>query len=354
MHSILDDAEQFHKLDPHGMLALAEGFAQQCREAWGIGLTCDLAELGRPVRSVMLTGMGGSAAGGDFLQCIFDAHGKVPFTVNRDYHIPQYVGLDDYVFCASYSGGTEETLSAYGEAKELGAQIVVISSGGELSERAKTDGYPLIEVPGGQPPRTAMGYMMIPVLVACERMGLVSPQPYEICFQELEAVSKELTLSVPKTSNLAKQIAHDLHGAFPYFYGLGPALGVVAHRWKCQAHENAKTLAVSNAFSELNHNEILGWVNASRESVGRFSGVLLTHADESEKMMTRAKVTQKLIGEQCRFTTVESRGDDLLTRMLTLASIGDFVTLYLARLYCVDPENIDSINTLKAELSIVG
>ena len=68
-------------------------------------------------------------------------------------------------------------------------------------------------------------------------------------------------------------------------------------------------------------------------------------------MQTRAKVTREIIRDKSETFTVTAHGDDLLAQMLSLTFCGDFVSLYLAALNGVDPETIDSINTLKRALA---
>lgn len=350
----LDDRSFVTRLDPKEMLRLTEEFPKQCREALAIAQSAELPELENRPSLAMLTGMGGSAAGGDFARALFEAHGSVPFFVNRDYNLPNFVGLGDVVFCASYSGNTEETLSAYQQAKKAGAKIICVTSGGKLAEQAKGDGHSVIIVPGGQPPRTALGYMLIPVLVACEKLRLIPAQDYEAAFNLIEDVSKNLTVEVGFESNQAKQIAEAMHGGVAVIYGLGSWQGIVANRWKGQMNENAKNLAFPNSFPELNHNEILGWMKAGEQGVSKWVGIVLESGEESEKMKTRAKVTEQLIGKTAQFFKVTAEGDDLLQKLLSLTFFGDYVSIYLAALNGIDPENIDSINTLKSELSKIG
>lgn len=302
----------------------------------------------------MLSGMGGSAAGGDFARSLFEAKSAVPFIVNRDYRLPNYVGLGDYIFCASYSGNTEETLSAYADAKKAGAQIIAVTSGGKLAEQAKADGFPVYMIPGGHPPRTALGFMLIPVLVASETLGLIPKHDYEKCFSLLDQCSSDWTVSNPFESNPTKQLGQAMFGKLAVLYGLGQWQGTIANRWKGQINENAKNLAFPNTYPELNHNEILGWVGAHKQGVAKWLMVTLMDGTESDKMKTRSAVTERLVGATAEAHHVTARGDDLLEKMLSLTFYGDFVSIYLAALNGVDPENIDSINTLKEELSKVS
>jgi glucose/mannose-6-phosphate isomerase len=129
---------------------------------------------------------------------------------------------------------------------------------------------------------------------------------------------------------------------------------LIANRWRSQINENAKQLAFFNGYPELNHNEILGWVNAGKMGVGKFVGVLLEGGSASDKMRKRAQVTERLVENTAKFHHVTAQGESLLEQMLSLAYIGDFVSIYLARLNESDPENIDYINTLKQELESVA
>lgn len=347
----LDDRSFVTRLDPKEMLRLTEEFPQQCRRALEIARGVEMPLLENRPSLVMLTGLGGSAAGGDFAKALFEANGAAPFLVNRDYNLPNFLGLGDLVFAASYSGNTEETISAYADAKKAGAKIICVTSGGKLAEMAREDNNTLIQIPGGQPPRTALGFMLIPVLVACEKLKLIPEQDYEAAFALCEKMVSEWSVSSPAEKNQAKQIAADLHGAVGVIYGLGSWQGIVANRWKGQINENAKNLAFPNTYPELNHNEILGWVKAGEQGVSRWVGIVLEDGSETAKMQTRAKVSEGLIGDTARFHHVRAEGSTLLEKMLSLTFFGDFVSIYLAALNGVDPENIDSINVLKSELS---
>lgn len=337
-------------LDPKGMLRFTEEYPDQCRLALTLVEGVDLPS--GNYTNAMLTGLGGSAVGGDYVRAMFDAFGSIPFVVNRDYHLPNYVNSSSLVFATSYSGNTEETLSAYADAKKAGAQVICVTSGGKLKELALADGYPVITVPGGQPPRTALGLMLIPVLAVAVKMGLLPAQDFAKAFDLLESMCKEWT--VEGSNPVAKDLANKLHGKLGIIYGLGSWQSIIANRWKGQINENSKNHIFVNAFPELNHNEILGWVKAGEQGVAAYVGIVLEDGSESAKMKKRAEVTEGLVSNLCSFDHVAATGSTLLEKLLTLTYLGDFVSLYLAALNQVDPENIDSINILKTELGKVN
>jgi glucose/mannose-6-phosphate isomerase len=70
-------------------------------------------------------------------------------------------------------------------------------------------------------------------------------------------------------------------------------------------------------------------------------------------MKARARVTTELIQLKSKVFRVKAKGVTLLEKMLSLTLFGDILSLYLAALNDVDPENIDAINYLKSELAKV-
>lgn len=349
----LDDASYVLRNDPKEMYRLTCEFPAQVAKAAEIALAATLPTGNTKPDLVMLTGLGGSAVGGDFVKALFEAFGRVPFFVNRDYHIPNYINGASLVFASSYSGNTEETLSAYDEAKRKGASIICVTSGGKLAELARQDGFPLIIIPAGQPPRTALGFNLIPVIIACEKLGLLPKQDYPALIAHLERCVSAWRIEEPTITNFTKRLAEHLQGSVGTLYGLGSWQGIVANRWKGQINENSKNMVFANAFPELNHNEILGWVKADGQGVKKWLTVVLRDGTESAKMQKRAEVTERLLKGTSEFHHVDASGETLLEKMLGLTLFGDFVSLYLAALNDVDPENIDHINTLKGELAKV-
>ena len=349
----LDDPSFVTRNDPKGMLALTAAFPEQCRKAREIAGAFELPNMDFEPSLVMLTGLGGSAAGGDFVLALFEALGNAPFSVNRDYLLPHFAGPETLLFVVSYSGNTEETLAAYADGKKKACSMIVVTSGGRLAELARADGVPVIIVPGGQPPRTALGYLLVPVIVICERLGLLPAQSYEQAFARLELAVKKWGIERPFENNVAKQLAQSLQGSLIVLYGLGNWQGIVAGRWKAQINENAKVHAFVHRFPELNHNEILGWVASKLQGVPRWGVIILQDGTESAKLKARARITSELIGNQASICEAFAEGVTLLERMLSLTFMGDWVSLYLAALNNVDPENIDWLNHLKGELAKV-
>ncbi len=346
---ILDDPRKLSALDPKDVLGLTVDFPNQCAKAIDIFERSNFQPPTTEIHNVVVCGMGGSAAGGDLFRCIAEQTGGVPVEVIRDYTLPKYVGKHTWCIFVSYSGNTEETLSSYRASSERGGPRLCITSGGELAELAAKGEVQVIRVPGGQPPRTALGFMFVPLVLAGAKAGIIEAIDFSHLHDDLQAMREQFGPDKPYAENGAKWLAGELFQRLPFIYGLGTYQGAVAYRWKCQINENSKVHAHANALPEMNHNEIMGWTKA-HEVTRAYSVVCLFDGTESQRMFKRWDVTLKLI-DPIPVHGLRVEGRDLLTKILSMCYMGDFVSVYLARLNEVDPENIDNINTLKAALA---
>lgn len=354
----LDDIAAITRQDPGGMMALTVGFPEQSEKGVEIGKAFE-TPAGWPTgpqayRNVVVTGLGGSAIGGDFLRSVTEHEALTPILVNRDYDLPGFVGEGSLVIAVSYSGNTEETLSAYEQAKARGARVLVLTSGGALLERAKADGNPALVVPGGQPPRASSGFTFFPVWEAVQRLGIIgdksadTKEALDLMFRQREAFKPES----PTSGNSAKQLAKALAGKLPVIYGSQGFRGAIAYRWHTQFNENAKIHTFSGAFPEMNHNEILGWINASKQA-NDWAVVMIRDRKDTTKITTRVDATKRLIGGNVPIHDVYADGESALARLWTGVYYGDFVSVYLALAWGEDPTVIPSIDALKAELAKV-
>jgi glucose/mannose-6-phosphate isomerase len=332
---------------------LLRGFADQCRDAISIARQVPLPVLSRRnLSQVVVSGLGGSAIGGDLLRSYLLRRSSVPLSVNRSYDLPRTVDSDSLVFVSSYSGNTEETLAAFSDARKRRARIVAFTSGGALAERCRRARVPVVRIPAGFPPRAALAYSFFSPLILLERWGLIPSQ--KACIAEtllLLARRSRLYADGSQTEgNLARQIAEHLQGSLPIIYA-SDHLEAVLTRFRNQLNENSKILAHSHVFPELNHNEIVGW-EVSRQIMARSVVLLLRDRDEHPRVSTRIEITRDLLGRLPRvILEVRSEGRSLLARMFSLVHLGDWVSYYLALLNRVDPTPVRKIDLLKTRLA---
>lgn len=347
----LDDPRALTALDSMGMFDAAWSLPGQCAQAWSLAEEPTLPKAG-DWRQILVTGLGGSAIGGDLLRVFAAGKLHLPVLVNRDYTLPWFVNENTFVFAVSYSGNTEETLSAYDAARERGASVVAITTGGKLGEKAAAAGQTVIRVPEGIAPRAATGYLFIPMVAVLERLGFFSGMQAEV--EGLSAHLRELRARYgPGTAtreNPAKQLALNLEGRLPVIWGASGTTEVVAQRWKGQFNENAKAPAYWNVFPELNHNEVVGF-ERPEDILGRIWLIVLRDDADHPRVQLRMKITREMVKKAAGLTEVSSSGPTELARLYSLIYLGDYASMYVAALAGIDPGPVRVIDYLKNELA---
>ena len=296
---------------------------------------------------LVVCGMGGSAIGGDLGRAIIGSRAGRPLRVVRGYDVVPWMSNDALVLCASYSGNTEETLSCYAKAGELGAPRVVLSTGGELARLAREDGIPVIGVPSGMQPRAAVIYMTIATLHCAAAAGVCESLAGEAegAAALLTSLAEEWGPDAPEDSQ-AKALARTLDGTVPVVYGAG-ITAAVASRWKTQINENAMQPALSAVLPEANHNDICAWDRT--DEFGRWSAVLLDDVELHPQLRKRIELTAGVIGDAAQL--VEARGATAAERVLSTVFLGDLVSVYMAALAGVDPTPVAVLERFKGELT---
>ena len=340
------------KYDSTNMYRVLTDFPEQVRVGISIGKAADVSAIDPAiVQNIVITGMGGSAIGGDILRSFAASHCRTPININRHYALPAFVNDKSLVVTASYSGETEETLSAMRQALEAGAQVLALTSGGTLGKIAREKNLTLISIPGGLAPRCALGYSFFPLLMAMIRLGFISLRDTEV--EELSDFILEKTkqhADFSSQNNLAIQIATKLQGKIPIIYSATEMLDVVNLRWRNQIEENAKVLAFGNTLPEMNHNEIVGWEQMP-ESLKKFIVIALRQKSDHSRVARRFDVTLDLLREYpSDVIEIWAQASSPLTRILELICLGDWVSFYAAMFSGVDPFPIVKINKLKKAL----
>jgi glucose/mannose-6-phosphate isomerase len=291
---------------------------------------------------LVVSGVGGSAIGGDLAAAALGDRLSLPLTTVRGYGLPPWTPPDRTVLCASYSGDTEETLACYEAAEALGARRVVASTGGRLSASARRDGVPVIGLPAGLQPRAAVGYMFTVAVELAALCGAGVPiRP------EVDSAAAHLDARKDDLVERAGGIADAVAGTIPVIYGSG-ITSPVAYRWKTQVNENAKMPAFSHELPELDHNEIVGWAGAGERE---FSAVFLEDCGQHPRERQRIELTAKLIEDRAASVVrTESEGESPTERLLGAVMLGDLVSLELAARRGVDPTPVEVIDRLKDEL----
>lgn len=346
MNSPLDDLEHVGRIDPRGMLDVINALPESAEDALVNAEKVNLKY--RRFRNLVIAGMGGSAVGGLLLRDWLGQTSPVPIVVSRDYSLPGFVNKDTLLFAVSYSGGTEETLSAYEEARKKYAKIVVFTSGSELEKKARDAHNTIYRLPTGFQPRAAIAHQFFTLAVAARKAGITGDYWWEVkeAIETLKVVRKEMRPDIPKSSNPAKKLAEELKGYTPIVYG-SRIHEAVAYRWNTQLNENGKSPAASSFIPEAFHNATVA-SEGDPAVLKHLCAVFLTDPIEGEHLAAKTRRFVDLLRPSFgKILEVQARGEGRLARMLSALYIGDYASTYLGVLYGKDPSTVESINRLK-------
>jgi len=342
------------RLDPTGMHGWIRDFPDQIEDAVRIGTSAKFTLNVRGIRNIVVTGLGGSAIGGDLLRSYASQELQIPLVVNRHYFLPEFVDKESLVVVSSYSGNTEETIAAHTDAVKRGARVLCITTNGETAKIARRHKHPVIEIKKGYQPRAALGYSFFPMLVAFTRLGLLKNKTKEINETVKLLRAKASVFSDPsRAENAPLKLAQQLHGTLPIVYAPNDRLDSVAVRWRGQISENAKQLAYGNVLPEMNHNELVGW-KQNPDLLKRMHVVFLQDKGTHKRVALREGITKNIVSQYAGgVSDVWSEGTSPLARMFSLIYFGDWTSYYLALLNNEDPTPVKAIDYLKNELGKV-
>lgn len=345
--------QRIQELDREDMLGKVLAMPEQLQQAWRANSEVRLPFTAGDIDQIVIAGMGGSAISGDVISSIFQTSLSKPIFVNRQYDLPEWVGVRTLVIVSSYSGNTEESLSAMDIARERNARLVCVTGGGKLGEDAADAQCPIFTLPSGYPPRSALVFLAVPLLQILTQLDLISNMREAIeeaaaTLQGLRGVygpDNESSHNIPLL--LAQKVAHKL----PVIYAGAGLLSAAALRWRGQLCENAEMLAYGNLFPEMNHNEIVGWGQA-REFGEMIQVIYLRDREDHPRIKLRMDIVRDLI-EAASNPIVEiwSEGEGRLARMFSVIFTGDLLSVYAAVLRGLDPTPVQKIDYLKEELS---
>ncbi len=348
----LDDIELYQQLDSANMLAQLHGLPQQCHAAWQKAMEFKLPSDYKSIDKVVILGMGGSAIGSDLARSLASLESKPVLFVNREYELPAFVNARTLVIASSYSGNTEETLSAFNQALKINCKKLAMTTGGKLKEMAEAAKVPVFTIDHVAPPRAALGYSFMPVLAFLRNLGFLKGIALDMpaMAQTMGKLREELKETVPTGANQAKQLALKLYGKIAVIYG-ADILSEVARRWKTQINENSKAWAFYEVLPELNHNTVVGYQFPS-ELAPKLFVILLRCLSLHPRTLIRYQITSELLQQNnISYQTMDSQGKDILSQMMSLVYLGDWVSYYLAILYHTDPTPVKVIDYLKKRLN---
>lgn len=325
------------------MIRFVSNFTKQLQEAYEIGENSSLKKTNKSIENVLICGLGGSGIGGKIVSQIADKHCNIPILTHNTYSLPNFVNENTLVIISSYSGDTEETVSAMEEALRRNSEIACITSGGKVKEIASKNELNLILVPGGNPPRAMLTYSLTQLFYILNNYSLIHkeyrdelPSTIALLDNEIDSIKEEAKKITDIVKNKTILIYTDAS-----FEGVGT-------RFKQQLNENSKVLSFNHVIPEMNHNELLGWSGGNNT----FAAIFLRNISDNKRNQVRMEICKEIIANKTEsIVEVFSKGNNTIERTFYLILLTDWISVYLAEEYGVDSIEIRVINRLKNELS---
>lgn len=344
------DRINFKKSDPKSAIDSLEGFPQLCRDAYKMFRDISLPSYYVKAKKFIIVGMGASGISGDIVSDLLSKNTDAIVSNVHDYSLPGWTDKDTVVILCSYSGDTEETVSAFFEATDKKAKLITITSGGKLEKLSQKYSVPLLKFDYKSCPRHAFPYLFISLLTIFSKLGYIdlSESAFLKSVDFLENFSERIKCSRRKDANPAKILAYKIYGKTVKIFGSG-ILKSAGSRFKTQINENSKNFASVEYFPELDHNVIEG-INFPKNS--NFVVSLESNFD-NERIIKRQNITHNVFSKnKVSYERVKFVGcDNEILEVLTAVLFGDFVSYYLALLNNVDPVTTNRIDELKQELA---
>jgi glucose/mannose-6-phosphate isomerase len=331
------DIEKLMKVDSASYIKDLEDFPYYIMDGYELPAKIEIES--KEIDNIIVCGMGGSGIPGDILKVYMNKVSKIPVFVNKGYNLPDFADKKTMVICISYSGNTEETVDAFRDALRRSCHTVVISSGGKMKDLANNHKKPFVQIPQKHQPRAMVPYLFFSMLRVLVEGNIIKDVKSEV-----ESLSKFLKNNLFRDKGL--HFAENLVGKVPLIYA-SDDFYPVAMRFKTQINENVKIHAFFNTFSEMNHNEIVGYTDLYTD----YHAVIFESESDHPRIKKRYEICKQLIKKKgVPVTQMKFTGKSYLKQLFTAIFIGDWTSYYLALFNKVDPSPVDIIENLKKQL----
>ena len=333
------------KIDKSQMRKVILDFPKQFEEA--LEFSKDIKIKGE-FENIIVCGLGGSALPANLLICwlndlILKSRLSIPpIYTHRDYNLPSQTEKKSLVICVSYSGNTEETISALKTAVSRKLKITAITTGGKIANLCKENNISWIKIPvTGIQPRSATGYIFTSLVNLLVGAKIIPNKSKEI----LELTKKLKKLNQEKE---AKKIAKKLVNKIPIVY-TSNRFKSLARIWKIIFNENSKIPAFFNYFPELNHNEMVGFTQTKNNN--NFHIIILRDNNDHKRNIKRMKLFASLMeAKGIKVDFIDIKKGSVLFKIFSTLLLGNWISYYLALEYKIDPSPVKIVEEFKKKM----
>jgi len=292
---------------------------------------------------IVFAGMGGSGTIGDMFASIM-SKSKIHVNVVKGYVLPKTVDSDTLVVVTSVSGDTAETMSVLESAHKLSCKIIAFSSGGKMQKYCAKNMIQHRIVPKYHSPRASFTSYLYSMLKVLHTTLEINQEDILESISELEKLSKKICSLNLTENNPSLRLAKAITGIPMIHYPFG--LQSAAVRFKNSLQENAKIHAIVEDIIETSHNGIVSW-----EKESNVNPILIIGKDDHIKTKERLEIIKNYFKQKnIQYIEIFSINGTILSKLISLIYLLDYLTIYKSILDKTDPSPVDSIDFIKTRL----
>ena len=308
---------------------------EPARRAYLSGLSLGLPASYAASSLVLVCGMGGSGAAGDYLAVLAARYGGSVIASLKEAEPPHWVSRGALVYAASFSGNTRETLNCARRSYELGGHVVAITTGGKLAAWARERNLPVAIVEQAPAPRAGWPQLFYTLLGSLVGNGLLNtPGPHIEESLRLLSERKEAENQASETASWLKAVQSNLVVLAPAPYH------PVAVRTRSELAENAKTASDASQVPESGHNILEGWSNEAR-----YSFLVIDPLEEPW-----SKLLEEFMGlaRPADFYVEKLRGTNMVAKMVWGTWIAGLASVKLAEMKGYEAEKLTAVKLFRS------
>jgi len=334
------DLSDLKKYDTQKMYKIYDDWPNLAKKAYNSDLESIHFE---GIDHIVFAGMGGSGTIGDMFASIM-SKSKIHVNVVKGYVLPKTVDSDTLVVVTSVSGDTAETMSVLESAHKLSCKIIAFSSGGKMQKYCAKNMIQHRIVPKYHSPRASFTSYLYSMLKVLHTTLEINQEDILESISELEKLSKKICSLNLTENNPSLRLAKAITGIPMIHYPFG--LQSAAVRFKNSLQENAKIHAIVEDIIETSHNGIVSW-----EKESNVNPILIIGKDDHIKTKERLEIIKNYFKQKnIQYIEIFSINGTILSKLISLIYLLDYLTIYKSILDKTDPSPVDSIDFIKTRL----
>jgi len=295
------------------------------------------------INHIVFVGMGGSGALGDIFSSILSKT-NLHIRVVKGYNLPKTVNENTLVVAISISGNTNETNTVLEKASKLSCKLIAFSSGGKMEKFCKDNNIQFIKIKKFHSPRASFPSFLFSILNILLPIIPIEEKDVQSALDKMQEVKKIISIKNNSDDNLAMTLAKWISNVPLIYYPWG--LECVAIRFKSSLQENSKTHVIIEDIVESCHNGVVAW-----EKESSIKPIMIRGNDDHFKTIEKFEVLAEYFDEKnIEYKEIFSGNGNILTKIISLIYILDYVTIYKSILEGIDPTPVRTIEYIKKKI----